>query len=221
MPQEQRERVEQIFNLPCPSLWGLELSRKVAVPLKVHSSETEHGNWSMKILGFNGNSWDISATTATIFIGHSSFDALMILMTWPRKYAKTCAARCGSSTSWLCGWSVSGRWKLQTADCPKVHRFGLPDDGDVSFLITIWPIYDWDEHSYWSMLLFTRLLKTFDLGPDHWWPWWLSFAWNSAAQELCLKFFKGIHVDAIHFCRPRLKAGTPVVNARAVFRFND
>lgn len=25
-------------------------------------------------------------------------------------------------------------------------------------------------------------------------------------QELCLKFFKGIHVDAIHFCRPRLKA---------------
>ena len=26
-------------------------------------------------------------------------------------------------------------------------------------------------------------------------------------QELCLKFFKGIHVDAIHFCRPRLKAG--------------
>ena len=28
----------------------------------------------------------------------------------------------------------------------------------------------------------------------------------SHGQELCLKFFKGIHVDAIHFCRPRLKA---------------
>ncbi|CAJ1361109.1 unnamed protein product [Effrenium voratum] len=29
---------------------------------------------------------------------------------------------------------------------------------------------------------------------------------GGAFQELCLKFFKGIHVDAIHFCRPRLKA---------------
>eukprot|EP00442_Polarella_glacialis_P052124 CAMPEP_0115160346 /NCGR_PEP_ID=MMETSP0227-20121206/70755_1 /TAXON_ID=89957 /ORGANISM="Polarella glacialis, Strain CCMP 1383" /LENGTH=1360 /DNA_ID=CAMNT_0002572235 /DNA_START=111 /DNA_END=4191 /DNA_ORIENTATION=+ len=29
---------------------------------------------------------------------------------------------------------------------------------------------------------------------------------GGAFQELCLKFFKGIHVDAIHHCRPRLKA---------------
>ena len=37
MPQEQRERVEQIFNLPCPSLRDWSFPRKVAVPLKVHS----------------------------------------------------------------------------------------------------------------------------------------------------------------------------------------
>lgn len=29
---------------------------------------------------------------------------------------------------------------------------------------------------------------------------------GGAFQELCLKFYKAIHVDAIHYCRPRLKA---------------
>ena len=69
-----------------------------------------------------------------------------------------------------------------------------------------------------------RVVTCCDTGPDDQpddQPDDYELLWNSVAQELCLKFFKGIHVDAIHFCRPRLKAGTPVANATAVFRFEQ